>query len=128
MDTLNRRQYLLEEPMKNKPSTTAATPAPEAPRRVFTREFKLEAVRRLNEGTQTATALALELGVRRTQLYKWAQELNQSGPDESFKKRRGRKPADQESEIVRLRRQLADLQMENEILKKFDAYLKRLKR
>lgn len=114
--------------MKNKLSTTTATATPEAPRRVFTREFKLEAVRRLNEGTQTATALALELGVRRTQLYKWAQELNQSGPDESFKKRRGRKPADEESEIVRLRRQLADLQMENEILKKFDAYLKRLKR
>ena len=115
--------------MKNKTSITAIAPTPAAtPRRVFTREFKLDAVRCLNEGSKTATALALELGVRRTQLYKWAQELNQSGPDQSFQKQRGRKPADQESEIVRLRRQVADLQMENEILKKFDAYLKRLKR
>ena len=115
--------------MKNKPTTTPtdAVPAPQK-RAVFTREFKLDAVRRLKEGGQTATALALELRIRRTQLYKWAQELDQIGPDESFTKQRGRKPADQESEIARLRRQLADAQMENEILKKFDAYLKQLKR
>lgn len=115
--------------MKNKLNTnpTDLAPAPQK-RAVFTREFKLDAVRRLREGGQTATALALELGIRRTQLYKWAQELDQSGPNESFTKQRGRKPADQESEIVRLRRQLADARMENEILKKFDAYLKQLKR
>jgi transposase len=115
--------------MKNKPSNTPTAPDPIAsPRRVFTKEFKLDAVRRLKEGSQSATAIALELGVRRTQLYKWSQEFDQSGPDGSFKKQRGRKPAGQESEVARLRRQVADLQMENEILKKFDAYLKRLKR
>jgi transposase len=115
--------------MKNRLPTTPtdSTPAPQK-RAVYTKEYKLDAVRRLNEGGQTATALALELGIRRTLLYKWAQELNQNGPDHSFTKQRGRKPADQESEIARLRRQLADVQMENEILKKFDAYLKRLKR
>lgn len=115
--------------MKNKPATTTPDPTTARPKRaVFTKDFKLNAVRRLKEGGQTATALALQLGIRRTQLYKWAQEFDQNGPEESFKKQRGRKPADQESEIVRLRRQLADAQMEIEILKKFDAYLKRLKR
>ena len=116
--------------MKNKPANplTAAAPAagPEK-RTVFTDEFKLDAVKRLKDGKQSATALALELGVRRTLLYKWAQALEQSGQEGRFRSR-GRKPAGQESEVERLRRQLADAQMELEILKKFDAYLKQLKR
>lgn len=115
--------------MKNKAPTTPTKAMPDEPqqRTVFTDEFKLEAVRRLKDGKQTATALALELGIRRTQLYKWAQALEQSGQEGRFKSR-GRKPAEQESEIARLRRQLADAQMEVAILKKFDAYLKQLKR
>jgi transposase len=116
--------------MKNKPSNTpteaASVPVPQK-RTVFTDEFKLAAVKRLKEGQQSATALALELGVRRTMLYKWAQALEQSGQEGRFKSR-GRKPAEQESEVERLRRQLADAKMELEILKKFDAYLKQLKR
>jgi transposase len=111
------------EPIKNPTDSVSTAPQKRA---VYSKEFKLDAVRRLKEGSQSATALALELGIRRTLLYKWAQELEQHGPTASFKKR-GRKPADQESENARLRRQVADLQMENEILKKFDAYLRRLK-
>ena len=108
------------------PPTEAVSEAPQQ-RTVFTNDFKLAAVKRLKEGRQTATSLALELGVRRTQLYKWAQALEQSGREGQFRGR-GRKPADQESEIVRLRRELADAKMEVAILKKFDAYLKQLKR
>lgn len=104
---------------------TEAAPAARQPRTVFTNEFKLAAVKRFNEGGQTATALALELGIRRNQLYKWAKALDQS-PAGTFK-RRGRKPASEESEVVRLRRELADTKEELEILKKFDAYLRRLK-
>lgn len=115
--------------MRKTPSKMPAVPKAEAPqqRTVFTKEFKLKAVARLKEGKQTATALALELGIRRNQLYKWAQTLDQNGPDHSFKSR-GRKPANQESEVVGLRRQLASAQQEVAILKKFDAYLKQLKR
>jgi transposase len=115
--------------MKNKRSNTAtdkASAEPPRQRTVFTDEFKLAAVKRLKDGSQTATALALELGIRRTQLYKWAQALEQSGQEGGFRAR-GRKPADQESEVVRLRRELADAKMEVAILKKFDAYLKQLK-
>lgn len=115
--------------MKNRPPTTPvnAESKVQLTRAVFTKEFKLAAVARLKDGQQTATALALELGVRRNQLYKWAATLDQNGPEGSFKSR-GRKPAQQESEVVRLRRELARAQQEVAILKKFDAYLKQLKR
>jgi transposase len=72
------------------------------------------------------TALALELGVRRNLLYKWAKALDARGPGTGFRGR-GRLPADQESEIVRLRRELAKANEELAILKKFDAYLTRRK-
>ena len=95
-------------------------------RAVFTQEFKLEAVRRLYDGKQTATALALELGVRRNLLYKWARALELAGGEEF--KPRGRPPASEENEVVRLRRKLAKAEEELAILKKFDAYLQRQKR
>ena len=40
-------------------------------RQAFSREFKLEAVRLLEEGKKPAAELARELGIRRNQLYKW---------------------------------------------------------
>ena len=95
-------------------------------RSAYTKAFKLAAVARLHDGKQSGEALALELGIRRNQLYKWAEILAQKGPEDSFKPR-GRKPASEESEVVRLRRELARTQEELAILKKFDAYLKRLK-
>jgi transposase len=115
--------------MKKKSSTSPVPVTAEAPkqRAVFTKEYKLAAVARLKDGKQSATDLAIELGIRRNQLYKWAKALEVNGVQDSFKPR-GRKPADQESEIVRLRRELARAQEEVAILKKFDAYLKRLKR
>jgi len=116
--------------MKTKPVITLAGAVPATTpqqRTVYTKEFKIAAVARLREGKQTAEALALELGIRRNQLYKWAKALEQNGPEGSFKPR-GRKPASEESEVVRLRRELADAKMELAILKKFDAYLKRIKR
>ena len=40
-------------------------------RQTFSREFKLEAVRLLDEGKKPPAELARELGIRRNQLYKW---------------------------------------------------------
>ena len=42
-------------------------------RKQFTREFKMEAVRLLEEGKKPASDLARELGIRRNQLYKGLQ-------------------------------------------------------
>ena len=109
---------------KNTQSEDAAAERQHRP--VHSKEFKLAAIARLNDGKQTAKALALELGIRRNQLYKWAKTLEQKGPEGSFNPR-GRKPASEESEVVRLRRELARAQEDLAILKKFDAYLKRQK-
>ena len=116
--------------MKTKSPTPVASPDREKKpqqRAVFTKEFKLAALARLKDEKQSVTALAAELGVRRTQLYKWAAALEQTGVDASFGAR-GRKPGQQESELAKLRRENAALKQEVDILKKFDAYLKQMKR
>ena len=113
--------------MKNKhlPEPKATAPA-STPRTKFTDEFKRMAVARLRE-TENATLLALELGIRRNQLYKWAKMLDELEPGKILKAP-GRPPASEEGEVPRLRRELAKAQQELAILKKFDAYLTRLKK
>jgi transposase len=86
----------------------------------FSKEFKIEAVRLLEQGDKSASELALSLGIRRNQLYKWQEQLRGKG-DAAFRGK-GRLPADQESEIVRLRRELARVTEERDILKKAAAY------
>lgn len=118
--------------MKTKKTTELAVPAvspslaPSGPR-VFSIAFKKAAVVRMRQGEISATALALELGIRRNQLYKWEKALENLAPGEVPRKR-GRLPAAEESEVVRLRRELAGVKEELEILKKFDAYLTQLKK
>jgi transposase len=117
--------------MKNKhlrdSSGGESKPAPAAPSRTkFTDEFKRMAVARLRE-TDNVTLLALELGIRRNQLYKWAKALEELEAGKSLKGP-GRPPASEESEVARLRRELAKAQQELTVLKKFDAYLTRLKK
>ena len=110
-------------PDSDRPKET--TPRPPS-RTKFTDEFKRMAVARLRE-TDNATLLALELGIRRNQLYKWAKALDELR-DGSTLKSPGRPPVSDESEIERLRRKLAKAEQELAVLKKFDAYLTRLKK
>ncbi|MCH7896353.1 MAG: transposase [candidate division NC10 bacterium] len=44
-------------------------------RKRFTREFKVEAVRLLEQGHRLASEIAGELGFRRNQLYKWQEQV-----------------------------------------------------
>ena len=97
------------------------------PRAKFTDEFKRTAVSRLRQGDQNATSLAIELGIRPNQLYKWAKKIDEQGPDVLLREP-GRPPVSEESEVTRLRRELAEAKEELAILKKFDAYLTRLKK
>lgn len=119
--------------MKNKrlpikTSTEAvAQAASRAPRATFTDEFKRNAVAKLREPGTNATLLAIEMGIRRNQLYKWAKALDEVAPG-TLLRSPGRPPAADESEVVRLRRELARAEQELAILKKFDAYLTRLKK
>ena len=52
-------------------------------RQVFTKEFKLEAVRLLDAGKQPAAAIARELGIKREKLYAWRTQLRERGPTRS---------------------------------------------
>jgi transposase len=94
-------------------------------RKPFTREFKLEAVRLLEEGKKPAAELARELGIRRNQLYKWKEATDTHGgtafPGHGRRSAGG--PAAEE--IVRLKGELAKLKEENEILKKAAAFFAR---
>jgi len=89
-------------------------------RQRFTKEFKREAVRLLEQGDKPATELALDLGVRRNQLYKWQEALRQRG-EQAFRGP-GRKPLGQSDEVVRLRKELEQVKLERDILKKAAAY------
>ena len=94
---------------------------PERHRARFTKEFKLETVRLLELGQKPATQLALELGIKRNQLYKWQEQLSKTGADRAFRGP-GRKPLDGQSEIECLRRELKKVTEERDILKKAAAY------
>jgi len=91
-------------------------------RTYFTREFKLEAVRLLEEGKKPASDLARELGVRRNQIYKWKDTFDKNGEDAfpGTGKRTGIET--KTSEIARLKRELAQSKEDVEILKKAAAF------
>ena len=50
-------------------------------RATYTDEFKRETVARPQSGEQSATDMAIELGLRRNMLYKWADKIEKQAPD-----------------------------------------------
>ena len=94
---------------------------PDRKRQRFAKEFKLEAVRLLEQGDKPATQLALELGVRRNMLHKWQEQLRKKGETKAFRGP-GAKPLSDYSEVEMLRRELKRVTEERDILKKAAAY------
>lgn len=94
-------------------------------RRRFDKAFKVEAVRLLERREKPASQLAVELGVARNQLYKWQEQLRQHG--EAAFAGPGGKPLSQRSEVDRLRRELAKVTEERDILKKAAAYFTKVR-
>ena len=88
-------------------------------RQSFTREFKLEAVRLLRSSGRPAAEVARELGVRRNQLYKWQAQAAAHGKEAFPGSGRQPKPAD---ELARVKRELARVTEERDILKKAVTY------
>ena len=101
-------------------------PSAKGQRQQFSKDFKIEAVRLLKARTEPAETLALRLGVRRNQLYKWQAEL-QAGAATAFPGP-GAKPVSELSEVERLRRELKRVTEERDILKKAEAYFAKLRR
>ncbi len=94
-------------------------------RQTFSREFKLEAVRLLKEGKKAGSDLARELGIKRNQLYKWKDEIDAHGEEAFPGQGRRTSTETQATENAQLKRELARLQEENEILKKAAAFFAR---
>lgn len=84
--------------------------------KTYTKEFKCEAIRLMTTSDRPASEIAMELGIRRNQLYKWKEQLERTGDVASSVKGRPRK--ENQSEATRLRQENKRLKEENEILKK----------
>src|SRR5210317_2054307 len=85
-------------------------------RRTFTREFKLNAVE-LSYTRGNIVELANELKIRPELLYRWRSEFA-SCEGASFPGNGNKKQTEEQKEIARLQKELADIKMERDILKK----------
>jgi len=88
----------------------------------YSTEFKREAVRLLDAGDRTAAEVAADLGLRRQQLYKWKSQFDRV---DGLAKVAGNEPESKDAENARLRRELARVTEERDILKKAAAYFAR---
>jgi transposase len=92
-------------------------------RRVFTREFKIEAVRLVSEGKHRVAEVSESLGIRPDMLRAWKRQL-EGRPRASARDifpGRG-KVSSQEEEMSSLRRENELLRQERDFLKKAAAY------
>jgi len=84
-------------------------------RRKFDAEFKREAVRLITSGGRRASEVARDLGVSSNLLHRWKQQYLED-PGQAFPGKGHLKP--EEEEFRRLKKQLADVTEERDILKK----------
>ena len=89
------------------------------PRRRFNREFKLEAIRRVEETGRTLSQVAEELGVSANTLCRWMEQYRTDNAEPFPGK--GRQTS-QAALISRLRRENERLRKERDFLKKTSAY------
>ena len=88
----------------------------ERERRKFTREFKMNAVE-LSFSRGNIAELAHELDIRPELIYRWRSEFA-SYQGKSFPGNGKPKMTEEESEVARLKKELADMRLERDILKK----------
>lgn len=81
----------------------------------YTKEFKLDAVRLALSSGKSQAQVARDLGVRENALYNWVSQYR----GEVLGKEHGMSP---EQEVAALRKEVAQLKQEKEILKKATAY------
>lgn len=88
-------------------------------RRVFSREFKLEAVKLVTERRVSVAQAARDLGVHQNVLGRWVREAK-SDSRNAFPGHGLMNP--DQAEVERLKREIARLKAERDILKKAAAY------
>ena len=89
-----------------------------ATRRRYTREFKVEAVRLLQDG-KAASAVARDLGITAEMLRRWRRDV-EAGGEKAFPGHGRPKPENEE--LVALRREVKRLREDRDFLKKAAAY------
>ncbi len=92
----------------------------ERPRRSFTEEYKRQAVELVVSSRRSITAVAKELGLRDSVLRRWVDRVREEPASAAQRPTTPATPmpADQASEIARLRQENERLRMERDILKK----------
>ena len=88
-------------------------------RRRFSREYKVEAVRLVLERGVSVAQAARDLGLHINSLRKWVRD-HQADPHHAFPGEGRQTP--EAAELTQLRREVARLKMERDILKKAAAY------
>ncbi len=88
------------------------------PKGVYTREFKEEAVKLVTEAGLSVSEVAQRLSVGKSTIEYWVRKAREG----SLSDQRKKVVSVEEMEMNRLRREVAELKMEREILKKAAAY------
>lgn len=88
-------------------------------RRRFTREFKQEAVHLVTQRGVSVAQASRDLGLNPNVLRKWVRE-QRTDPANAFPGEGQQQP--EQAELTRLRREVAKLKLERDILKKAAAY------
>ena len=91
------------------------------PRKKYTKEFKLQAVRLVVEKGRSARSVSLDLGVNESLLHQWKRRALQGG-DLAFPGNGRSAASELEEENRKLRKELAQVKQDREILKKAAAY------
>jgi transposase len=89
------------------------------PRKSYTREFKIEAVRMTTEGGMSVAQAARDLELNENTLHNWRRQFRQWGAAPNA----GKEALSQAEEIQRLRRDLARVREERDFLKKAAVWL-----
>ena len=92
-------------------------------RRKYTEEFKIEAVRLMENSSKSGREIEQDLGIGKGALYRWRQELQ----DENLRAFPGHGNL-RDEELYRLRKELAEVTEERDILRKAVAIFSKPKR
>jgi transposase len=89
------------------------------PRRTYSREYKIEAVRMTTEGGVSVAKAARDLEINESTLHNWRRQFRQWGAGPGA----GKEALSQAEEMQRLRRENAKLREERDFLKKAAVWL-----
>jgi transposase len=95
-------------------------------RRNYSKEFKQDAVRLLERGTKTGREISEDLGIGQGAIYRWRRQMEEE--HEAGIRAFPGKGNPRDEELARLRKELAEVREERDILRKAVAIFSKTKR